>query len=192
MGRAAEVEELGPTEEVTEEAFDWQEAQRKDEPEVKSYHEQMELAKGTDPLLIQHEHTIRELKKPFALSRVKPRKGHGGATLHYIDARDVMFRLDEVIGPLNWQDTYKEVMGRIVCTLSLRFPWEDEWVSKSDGAGDTKIEGDKGGISDAFKRAACRWGVGRYLYYFPKNGNVPSWADPDGKEWDDNDMAQRI
>src|SRR5690606_17516766 len=32
------------------------------------------------------------------------------------------------------------------------------------GAGNTDVEADKGGISDAFKRAAVKWGVGRYLY----------------------------
>lgn len=37
-------------------------------------------------------------------------------------------------------------------------------VTKSDGAGDTQVEGDKGAISDAFKRAAVKFGVGRYLY----------------------------
>tara|TARA_R100001244_G_scaffold63321_1_gene52669 strand:- start:47 stop:601 length:555 start_codon:yes stop_codon:yes gene_type:complete len=184
MGRAAEVEELGPSEEVTEAAFDWQEAQRKDEAEVSELR-QPALPKIKPEVI----HTMRQLKKPFALSRVKPRKGHGGGTLHYIDARDVMFRLDEVIGPLNWQDTYKEVMGRIICTLSIRFG--DEWISKEDGAGDTKIEGDKGGISDAFKRAAVKWGCGRYLYYFPKDGSIPSWADPNSGKWT-NDTADRI
>ena len=38
------------------------------------------------------------------------------------------------------------------------------WVAKADGAGDTAHEAEKGGISDAFKRAAVQWGVGRYLY----------------------------
>jgi len=183
-GNAAEVEALGPMEEPREDAFDWQSAQRQDEEEVKTLRRPNHAAGYT-------LYTIRELKKPFALGRVKPRKGHGGGILHYIDARDVMFRLDEVIGPLNWQDTYKEVMGRIICTLSLRFEDEDEWISKEDGAGDTKIEGEKGGISDAFKRAACRWGVGRYLYYFPKDGSIPSWADPDSGKWT-NDKADRI
>ena len=38
---------------------------------------------------------------------------------------------------------------------------------KADGAGDTAVEADKGALSDAFKRAAVRWGVGRYLYGMP-------------------------
>lgn len=83
--------------------------------------------------------------------------------LAYIDARDVMDRLDAVVGPANWQDSYSETpKGRLICTLSIRA--DGEWISKSDGAGDTDVEGDKGAISDSLKRAAVKWGIGRYLY----------------------------
>jgi hypothetical protein len=93
-------------------------------------------------------------------------KGDAAMALAYIDARDVMARLDMVCGPENWQDSYAETpSGRVLCTLTIRIG--DEWVSKSDGAGSTDIEGDKGGLSDAFKRAAVKWGVGRYLYDMP-------------------------
>jgi len=84
--------------------------------------------------------------------------------LAYIDARDVMDRLDEVCGPEGWEDSYVETSrGRVICTISIKNA-EGAWVSKSDGAGDTDHEGEKGGISDAFKRAAVKWGIGRYLY----------------------------
>lgn len=83
--------------------------------------------------------------------------------LAYIDARDVMDRLDEVCGPANWQTEYHETAkGRLICRLSIRIG--SEWVTKSDGAGDTDVEGEKGAISDALKRAAVSWGIGRYLY----------------------------
>lgn len=86
--------------------------------------------------------------------------------LAYMDARDVQDRLDEVCGPENWSDSYVETpKGRIICTISINCGVA--WVSKSDGAGDTAVEGEKGGISDAFKRAAVKWGVGRYLYDMP-------------------------
>lgn len=89
--------------------------------------------------------------------------GGKAMALAYIDARDVMGRLDAVCGPENWSDSYVETAkGRVIATIAIRTA--DGWVSKSDGAGDTDIEGDKGGISDAFKRAAVKWGVGRYLY----------------------------
>jgi hypothetical protein len=67
----------------------------------------------------------------------------------------------------------------------------NEWIGKSDGAGDSAIEGAKGGISDALKRAGVRWGIGRYLYYLPTKWvemnkyrqienppTLPSWALP--------------
>ena len=83
--------------------------------------------------------------------------------LAYIDARDVMDRLDKVCGAENWQDSYHETpKGRVICTLSIRVG--GEWISKSDGAGASDIEGEKGAISDALKRAAVKWGIGRYLY----------------------------
>jgi len=83
--------------------------------------------------------------------------------LAYLDARDVMDRLDEVCGPENWQSLFDETpRGRVICRLGIRIG--DDWVYKSDGAGDTDVEGEKGGISDALKRAAVSWGIGRYLY----------------------------
>jgi len=89
--------------------------------------------------------------------------GNSAMALAYIDARDVMRRLDEVCGPENWSDSYAETAkGRVIGTIAIRIG--DAWVSKADGAGDTDVEGAKGGLSDAFKRAAVKWGVGRYLY----------------------------
>jgi len=92
--------------------------------------------------------------------------GSKALALAYIDARDVMERLDAVCGPENWQDSHQETAkGRIISTISILCG--DTWVSKSDGAGATDVEGDKGAISDAYKRAAVKWGIGRYLYGMP-------------------------
>ena len=82
--------------------------------------------------------------------------------LAYIDARNVMDRLDSVVGSEGWQDRYEFHGARTICYLSISVG--DEWITKADGAGDTNIEGEKGGISDALKRAAVKWGIGRYLY----------------------------
>lgn len=107
--------------------------------------------------------------------------------LAYIDARDVMNRLDDVCGPDGWEDSYVETaLGRVICTIRIKCG--EAWVSKSDGAGKTDVEGDKGGISDAFKRAAVKWGIGRYLYDMPTpwvrcelyNGKWSKWH-PDGQ-----------
>lgn len=86
-----------------------------------------------------------------------------GKPLAYIDARAVMDRLDEVLGFECWQDEYKYIGNRTICSLKLKI--KDEWITKEDGAGDTNIEGEKGGISDALKRAAVKFGIGRYLYH---------------------------
>lgn len=89
--------------------------------------------------------------------------GGKALALAYIDARDVMNRLDEVVGIGNWQSAISETpKGRVLCTLSIRVA--DAWICKTDGAGDTDVEGEKGAISDALKRAAVLWGIGRYLY----------------------------
>lgn len=82
--------------------------------------------------------------------------------LAYMDARVVMDRLDDVCGPAGWQCRYSHANGKTVCDIAVKCG--DEWVWKADGAGDSDIEAEKGALSDAFKRAAVRWGIGRYLY----------------------------
>jgi len=97
-----------------------------------------------------------------------------GMALAYVDARDVMDRLDEVCGPANWQSKYTEVNGAVSCSIGINSMGAKEiqpagtpphdWIWKSDGAGQTSYEGEKGQFSDAFKRAAVQHGIGRYLY----------------------------
>lgn len=115
---------------------------------------------------------IAALSAPFPEAAIhwrvqgKPFERNGkqsAMALAYLDARDVMDRLDAACGPENWQTEYHETAkGRLICKLSIRI--NDQWVTKSDGAGDTDVEGEKGAISDALKRAAVSWGIGRYLY----------------------------
>ena len=121
------------------------------------------------------------LKRPFPEGKIRWRKGGGGAELAYITARDVMDRLDDVVGVANWQTRYSWIGDRMICSLSIRI--DGEWITKSDGADDSNIEGAKGGISDALKRAAVLFGIGRYLYYkgaFDSNKNPATWATPEG------------
>lgn len=88
--------------------------------------------------------------------------GAAAMALAYIDARDVMDRLDSVCGVENWQCRYSHAEQKVVCDIGIRI--EGDWIWKADGAGDTQVEAEKGSLSDAFKRAAVRWGIGRYLY----------------------------
>lgn len=95
-----------------------------------------------------------------------------GMALAYIDARDVMRRLDDACGAGGWQCEYVNMSnGTICCRIGVQSP-TGEWVWKANGGsatGDVDNEkeremAEKGGYSDAFKRAAVLWGVGRYLY----------------------------
>ena len=122
------------------------------------------------------------LAAPFPPERISWRVGSTtadkkrGMALAFIDARDVMQRLDEVCGVDGWQNRYPHANGKTVCEIGVGIPrivQDDggivaiEWVWKADGAGDTDFEAEKGALSDAFKRAAVRWGIGRYLYDMP-------------------------
>lgn len=119
--------------------------------------------------------TLAALAKPFTADKIRfkiqaklksdPNKG---LIVAYIDARDVMERLDEVLGT-DWSDSYREVVlgskTGIECSLTL------DGVTRSD-VGDPESDGMdssmKSGYSDAFKRAAVKFGVGRFLYSMPK------------------------
>lgn len=80
----------------------------------------------------------------------------------YIDARQVMDILDAVVGPGNWTDDYDMVGGRLVCRLAIKV--DGHWITKVDCGSDSSYEAEKGGMSDAFKRSAVKWGIGRFLY----------------------------
>lgn len=83
--------------------------------------------------------------------------------LAYITNRAIQERLDITVGIKNWRNEYdKAPDGGVMCGLSLRF--ENEWVTKWDGAENTSYEPVKGGLSSSMKRAAVQWGIGRYLY----------------------------
>jgi hypothetical protein len=116
---------------------------------------------------------LKDLLKEFPRSAISWRaqsvtsEGTKALALAYIDARDVMKRLDEVCGMEGWQCKYSHANGKTICDIGIQVETPSgtfEWIWKADGAGDTDIEAEKGAISDAFKRAAVKWGVGRYLY----------------------------
>ena len=111
---------------------------------------------------------FEQLSAPFSIDEIEWRIGatsgdkSKGMALAYIDARAVMERLDKIVGPDKWQRRYPFANGKTCCEIGIKL--DNEWVWKSDGAGDTDHEGVKGAFSDAFKRAAVNWGIGRYLY----------------------------
>lgn len=114
------------------------------------------------------------LGAPFDPSEVKTRS-QAGRQFHYVTSRTVMNRLDEVFGPENWWDAYEPGAHSVVCKLTVRLP-DGTTLTKADAGGYSGLqdEGDneKGGFADAFKRAAVKFGVGRYLY----NDGVPQFV----------------
>lgn len=96
----------------------------------------------------------------------KERPGRGGK-FKYITARQVQDRLDRVVGPGNWS-TYFEVLDRAEHVVECRL--HVFGIAKADvgysNAPDREDEAEpmKAAYSDAFKRAAVHWGIGRFLY----------------------------
>lgn len=128
---------------------------------------------------------LKALQDPFAPEDIEWRVQTSGIkdekvwalVICYVTARAVMDRLDAVLGVTNWQDEYrpwhqaeikaygktKTVQGQL-CGISIWDKEKGQFITKWDGAEDTDIEPIKGGISDSFKRAAVKFGIGRYLY----------------------------
>jgi len=114
------------------------------------------------------------LQAPFIPRwRVQSVKDGNAICVPYIDARAVHERLDEVLTPANWQNNYQADLG--VSTIGILI--DNDWVFKSDVGTDSKVEAIKGKASDAFKRAAVIWGIGRNLYSI----QVRVLASKDGK-----------
>lgn len=154
---------------------------------------------------------LKQLKNPFDPKFVKCRVGatskdkKKGIALFYIDAREVMKRLDDVCGIDGWQDKVTRVEGGCVCSLKIRMPYlnadgTEKWVTKSDVGEPSQSSPLKGAASDSLKRAAVKFGVGRYLYYIPNqwyplneykqfvdSPELPHWALPQSglENWED-------
>ena len=145
------------------------------------------------------------LAAPFDPSEVKAKpqmvKGNRALALFYVDNRVIMDRLDDVVGLENWKDEYVLLADNtsVMCKLSVRADKASEWITKSDVAGPSEqpdgSDRMKAAFSDAMKRAAVKFGIGRYLYRLPQQWcdydptkrqftnppRLPDWAVPGGK-----------
>lgn len=133
--------------------------------------------------------TLALLRAPFPANAIVWRVGATnedktrGKALPYLNARLVQDRLDSVVGADKWDNKFVEVIanGKVTavrCTLGIKT--EDGWVYKEDAAqlDEARTTGNaerddyerslavKGVYSDALKRAAVQWGIGRYLYAY--------------------------
>lgn len=138
------------------------------------------------------------LAAPFR--RPKRRRGAGGKEFDYIDSTMVQNRLDDAVGPGNWSDKYQIIDTCVYCEITITLP-DGRRVTRGDcSAYDLKREGDpkeqtnskvkKTAFSDAFKRAAVKFGIGRYLrpdyvapaYYRRVAGQIRQAPDPAAAE----------
>jgi hypothetical protein len=123
-----------------------------------------------------HELIMARLAAPFP--NVKRRDVGGGRQEEYIDPYMAMNRLDDVLGPSNWEDRYLVVDTCVICTVTIKFP-DGEIISRSDSSafdvrtdkGWTNSKVKKTAFSDAFKRACKKFGIGRYLMTKGKQPN---------------------
>lgn len=119
---------------------------------------------------------LAKLKEPFAAEDIEWRIQQAGETnnriwarvLAYVTNRAIQDRLDDAVGPENWWNEYRPgPEGGVICGISILLVGRA--VTKWDGAENTEIESVKGGLSNAMKRAAVQWGIGRYLYHIEEN-----------------------
>lgn len=124
---------------------------------------------------------IPELRRPFTPAAIKfkvqtnpKQRGNGwgkALVVTYMDSRMAAERLNAIV-PGDWHDEYEpmfrvsqEGAAGVVCRLSVC----DQ--SRSDVGFEQNVASDmglKGLYSDAFKRAAVKFGIGAYLYAMPK------------------------
>lgn len=106
------------------------------------------------------------LAAPIEPHLIEQRPGGRGLMLPYITARTVMDRLDQVVGPENWWDHFQVLNRGVLCALTIRLP-NGELLTKEDAGAPAGMEdegdNEKSAFSDALKRAAVKFGIGRYL-----------------------------
>lgn len=124
---------------------------------------------------------VAALRAPFAAAAVKwkietnPKPGKDLAlVVAYLDARDVAERLDDAAGGDWWDDYTIPQRGdhkNLECRLTVCGVTRVD-VGESDSTKDL--------YSDAFKRAAVKFGIGRFLYRLPV---VYAQAEKFGNTW---------
>lgn len=129
--------------------------------------------------VIPHQWRVQSFSKNKAMATV----------MAYIDARDAMDLLDAHCD-YGWARRHYEVDNKVYCALGIYMP-DGTLHERSDCGVESNQDAQKGQASDAFKRAAVNWGVGRFLYdlevqYVTTNeskkaNNFPYCVDDQGK-----------
>jgi len=131
------------------------------------------IKNNTDEIMFKLSEKFPEKDIQWRVQRLT-RDGTSGMALAYVNVRQVQDRLNLVMGS-GWQCKHEVFGAKTICHLGLFL--DDKWVWRSDGAGDTQFEADKGAISDSLKRAAVSFGIGRHLYDLPS-----IWVKCESKE----------
>jgi len=141
------------------------------------------------------EEIVMELQEPFGNEDIEWRiqsSGHKqgqdkpwAKVIPYVTNRAIQTRLDDVCGVFGWRNEFKVTPNGkgTLCGISIKDPESGEWITKWDGAEDTHIEPTKGGLSDAMKRAAVQFGIGRDLYKLDEQFAEAQWDRPNSKKW---------
>lgn len=143
--------------------------------------------------------TIEEIQailtRPFAVGEIRWRVGQAfvkrdhnpeqgerarGRVLVYANWVPYADRLDEAVGISGWQTLCGMSADGKSFSCELKVLLDGAWVSKSDVAGETDVEGSKGGATDAFKRACAKFGLGRGLY---RMGETVAGLYYKGRNW---------
>lgn len=147
---------------------------------------------------------IERLARPFSLDQLKWRadgQPQNGMVyvIPYLDARNVMDRLDEALGMENWHTTFEMLLNgtSASCTIHVKHAGIESFSKTDVGSASNDTVGNptrqdlvvKSAYSDALKRAAVHLGVGRYLYAlsgvwvkdlrplkYPTVLDLPDWA----------------
>ncbi len=149
---------------------------------IRDTHETAEAKKISETKEVHDVRALTDaLSAPFAVEEVKWKpqaiKNNRALAVAYVDVRVIQDRLDEVLGVEGWQDEYQLLPdGSVMCRLRLKLG--KRWITKMDvGSPSEQPDGGdrlKAAFSDALKRAAVKFGIGRYLYRLPVQ-----WADYD-------------
>lgn len=149
---------------------------------------------------------LAELKKKIPFKwKVQTINDKFALCVAYIDARDVFNVLDEVVGPENWTSEFTEINNQMFCKLGIKVedpndPTKSEWIYKMDTGTEAHTEAEKSKVSDAIKRAAVQFGIGRFLYEIEiQKVNVTNYSgkyypcDDSGKIlWTGNELTDYI
>lgn len=110
---------------------------------------------------------FRNLRADEIEVRVGEKRNGKMSLLIYKDARVDANILDETLGQFGWSCQFKEEKGTLFAGIAIKAK-DGTWVWKWDAGAPSNFEKEKGEASDAFKRAAFKWGIGRSLYTAPR------------------------